>query len=73
MSNELADILTTDVSPDEALRNIAQAVIELTEVRRAHNGRGRSRTYAGTVDDIASAARQLAEEVLKRTNGGSTL
>lgn len=53
-----------EISEDEALRNVANTVIALTEVVRYHNGRGRSRTYNGDIDAIAEAARQLADMVI---------
>jgi hypothetical protein len=44
----LAGILAADVPKAAALRNVAQCVLALTEVKRQHNGKRRSRTYAGT-------------------------
>lgn len=48
------------LTPAEQLHNLAQCVLSYTEVKRAHNGRGRTKTYAANVDAIAGAARQLA-------------
>lgn len=61
---DIEDLFTAGISDDEALRNVANAVIELTAVIRYYNGRGRPRTYHGDIDAIASAARQLADMVL---------
>lgn len=61
---DIEDLFTAGISDDEALRNVANAVIELTAVIRYYNGRGRSRTYNGDIDAIADAARQLANMVL---------
>ena len=54
----------SDVSPEQALRNVAACVLEYTEVTRAHNGRGRRPTYAADATAIRDAARQLAEMVM---------
>lgn len=62
-----------EISEDEALRNVANTVIALTEVVRYHNGKGRSRTYNGDIDDIADAARQLANMVIMMLEGEETL
>lgn len=64
MSDVIEDLFTAGISDDKALRNVANAVIELTAVIRYYNGRGRPRTYHGDIDAIASAARQLADMVL---------
>ena len=50
-------------SPEEALRNLAEVVRQHTQIVREHNGRGRSKTYAKDIDAIASAARQLGDEI----------
>lgn len=62
-----------EISEDEALRNVANTVIALTEVVRYHNGKGRSRTYNGDIDAIADAARQLANMVIMMLEGEETL
>lgn len=69
MSDVIEDLFTAGISDDKALRNVANAVIELTTVIRYYNGRGRSRTYNGDIDDIADAARQLANMVLVMLEG----
>ncbi len=53
----------TTLTAEEQLANVANAVKRVTAVTREHNGRGRNKTYAGNIDDIASASRQLAEMV----------
>lgn len=60
----IEDLFTAGISDDEALRNVANTVMDLTVVTRYHNGKNRSRTYNGDIDAIASAARQLADMVL---------
>lgn len=47
------------------MRNIARVLVQHTEVKRRHNGRGRCATYAADVDAIAQTGRQLAELVLE--------
>lgn len=59
-----ANPFLSDLNPNEQLRNVAQTVLDLTEVQRRYNGRGRCATYNGDVDAIAGAARQLADMVL---------
>lgn len=61
MEDNLSEILAKPLSKTDALRNVARCVIDLTTVKRFHNGRNRSRTYNGDIDTIAGAARQLAE------------
>lgn len=61
MEESLSELLTKQITEADALRNVAQCVIDLTTVKRFHNGRNRSRTYNGDIDAIAGAARQLAE------------
>jgi hypothetical protein len=62
----LEDLLaiTSTLTENEALRNVANCVMTLTEVTRYHNGKGRARTYNGDIDAIAGAARQLADMVI---------
>lgn len=48
---------------EQRMLNVAQSVMRHTEVKRSSNGRGRCRTYAGNVDQIARSARHLAEDV----------
>jgi hypothetical protein len=66
-TDDLAAILAERPDAATALRNVAAALLGYTEVRRAHNGRGRARTYAADPDTIAETARQLAETVLAVT------
>ena len=56
--------ITGTLTEDEALRNVANTVMSLTEVTRYHNGKGSAKTYAGDIESIASAARQLADMVI---------
>ena len=48
----LEDLLaiTSTLTENEALRNVANCVMTLTEVTRYHNGKGRARTYNGDID-----------------------
>ena len=57
-------LITSTLTEDEALRNVANTVMTLTEVTRYHNGKGSAKTYAGDIESIASAARQLADMVI---------
>ena len=57
-------LITSTLTENEALRNVANCVMTLTEVTRYHNGEGRARTYNGDIDAIAGAARQLADMVI---------
>lgn len=57
------------LSPGKQLRNVARIVLGHTQVTRPWNGRGRSATYTGRIGEIAPAARQLAEMVLKYLDG----
>src|SRR6185437_16056818 len=52
------------LTPEQQIRNIAQVVMDYTQVTRDHNGHGRPPTYVARVDAIAGAARQLAEMVV---------
>lgn len=61
--------ITGTLTEDEALRNVANTVMDLTTVTRYHNGKGRSRTYIGDIDAIAGAARQLADMVIMMLEG----
>jgi hypothetical protein len=61
-----------DVSPEQALRNVARCLLEYTEVTRQHNGRGRMPTYAADAAAIRDAARQLAEMVLAQVGEASS-
>ena len=47
----LEDLLaiTSTLTENEALRNVANCVMTLTEVTRYHNGKGRARTYNGDI------------------------
>ena len=62
----LADLLeaTGTQTEAEALLNVAQCVMKETTVVRWHNGKGSAKTYAGDIESIASAARQLADMVI---------
>ena len=55
----------------EALRNVANCVMDLTTVTRHHNGKGRAKTYNGDIDAIAGAARQLADMVIMALDDGT--
>ena len=57
------------LSPEEQLRNIAATALRLTQVKRSHNGRGRSATYVGNVDAIASTAQHLAKTIVQYLDG----
>jgi hypothetical protein len=57
------------ILPEDQLRNVARILLETTEVTRPHNGRGRPAGYAGNVDEIAQAGRQLAEMILDYIDG----
>jgi hypothetical protein len=57
------------ILPEDQLRNVARILLEATEVTRPHNGRGRPASYAGSVDEIAQAGRQLAEMILDYIDG----
>ena len=61
--------VTGTLTEDEALRNVANTVMDLTTVTRYHNGKGRPRTYNGDIDAIAGAARQLADMVIMMLEG----
>lgn len=50
------------LTAEQKLLNVAQGVLKRTEVK-IRQRMGRSDTYAGSLDQIALAARQLAEEV----------
>lgn len=54
-----------DLTLEQKLRNVANAVLVATEVKRQYNGRGKCATYAGDIDRIALASRHLAELVLE--------
>lgn len=58
-----------ELTPAEQLRNVAEAMLRYSEVKRTHNGRGRSSTYAGDTDTLAQTGRQLAEMVLAHLAG----
>lgn len=62
----MKNILVNTTDKREALKNVAQCVMQYTEVKRHHNGKGRHYTYAADVEAIAGAARQLAELVLEQ-------
>lgn len=51
------------ISAEQQLQNVAAHAMKITEVKRQFNGKGRSATYVGDVDELASTARQLAEMV----------
>lgn len=61
--------MTDHLTPEQRLSNVANYLLDATEIKRPHNGRFRGPTYIGTVNEIAPAARQLAEMVLKYING----
>lgn len=65
----LDEILASTLTEEDALRNVANCVMALTEVTRYHNGKGRARTYNGDIDAIADAARQLADMVIMMLEG----
>jgi hypothetical protein len=52
-----------ELTDEQKMLNVAACVRQYTEVTRRWNGRGKSSTYAASVDAIAGAARQLAEMV----------
>src|SRR5690606_38353342 len=57
------------LGPERQLLNVAKVLLAHTEVKRQHNGRGRSATYAADTDAIAQTGRQLAEMVIQHLQG----
>jgi hypothetical protein len=57
------------LSAEDQLRNVATAMIRYSEVKRQHNGKGKSSTYTGNADTLAQTGRQLAEMVLVYLSG----
>ena len=49
------------ITPQQQLLNVVECAMKITERKRGHNGRGRGATYIGSVDELASTLRQLAE------------
>jgi hypothetical protein len=64
MAKLMDEILNSNISDAEALRNVANSVIRATEKTNLA-GKHHSQRYAGSKDEIAGAARQLAEMVLQ--------
>jgi hypothetical protein len=69
--NDLYEILTSEISDVQALRNVANIVICATEKTNLA-GKRHSQQYAGSKDEIAGAARQLAEMVLQAVGQSNT-
>ena len=61
---------TLTLTFEQRMRNVASCLMEYTEVKRQHNGRGRSATYMASLDTIALTGRQLAQYVLDYLDAG---
>lgn len=57
------------ITAEEKLRNVAEAMLRYSEVKRQWNGKGRSSTYVGSTDTLAQTGRQLAELVTAYLDG----
>jgi hypothetical protein len=57
------------ITPEQQLKNVAQSILEKTEVERPNNGRNQPPTYTGRVDEIALAARHLAQIITLYLDG----
>lgn len=69
--NDLYEILTREISDVQALENLANIVIRATEKTNLA-GKRHPQRYAGSQDEIAGAARQLAEMVLQAVGQSNT-